>query len=204
MCQQTSTTVSTWDPFSVFSSYTHHLRIRPSTFLTSRASEHPALRSRCSPNQDQRMAKPRPSEKPRAPPVATHRAPPHPRPIVPKPHRGACQNEDGFLSRESHVGVRLHQGLHSRQRQPRETSSGRTRRGWGLRSGCVPTGALLLPGSPASRRHRRHPGPERPARGRQLCARRRRRPLSRARWKPRPLRACDSAPHAAEHTSEFF
>lgn len=30
------------------------------------------------------------------------------------PHRGSCQNEDGFLSREGHVGVRLHQSLHSR------------------------------------------------------------------------------------------
>lgn len=144
----------------------------------------------------------RKSPEPRPPPRTA--APPDPRPIVPKPHRGACQNEDGFLSRESHVGVRLHQGLHSRQRQPRETSSGRTRRGWGLRSGCVPTGALLLPGSPTSRRHRRHPRPERPARGRQLCARRRGRPLSRARWKPRPLRARVSAPHAAEHCREFF
>lgn len=146
-----------------------HLRIRPQNLshLPVLSTPRPTSSSGFprSPNLDQRLAKPRPSERPRAPPVARH--PRHP--IVPRPHRGSCQNEDGFLSCERHVGVRLHQGLHSRQRQPRETSPGRTRRGMGLRSRCVPTGALLLLESPVSSRHSRHPRPEPAARAAADC-----------------------------------
>lgn len=110
-----------------------------------------------SPNPAQGAAKlhPRKSPRPRPSPRSPARLVSLPFP----PHRSSCQNEDGFLSRERHVGVRLHQGLHSRQRQPRETSPGRTRRGLGRRGHCLPTGPLLLPGRPASSRRRRHPAP---------------------------------------------
>ena len=55
-----------------------------------------------------------------------------------------------------------------------------------LRGCCLSTGPLLLAGSPASSRRRRHTSTERAARGRRLCTRLRCPPLSRARWRPRP------------------
>lgn len=100
-------------------------------------------------------AKPRPSLS--LSPAPSHAPTRVPGPLALPPHRGSCQNEDGFLSRERHIRVRLNQGLHSRERQPRETGPGRTRRSLRLRGRCLPTGPLLFAGRPAPRSGRRHP-----------------------------------------------
>lgn len=123
---------------------------------------------------------------PRAtPPRAT---PPDPGALAFPPYRGTRQDKDGFLSRERYVRVRLHQSLHSGQRQPGEPSPGCSRRGLGLRSRGLPSGSLLLSGRPAPRRRRRrHPHPERAARDRRLSAHTRRRPLFPRRSETTPL-----------------
>lgn len=134
-------------------------------------------------------ARPRPSPRPQG---AT---PPDPGALAFPPHRGTRQDKDGFLSRERYVRVRLHQSLHSGQRQPGEPSPGCSRRGLGLRSRGLPSGSLLLSGRPAPSRRRRHPHPGRTACYRRLSAHTRRRPLSRAGRRPRPsVWACLSLP----------
>lgn len=166
-------------PFSCLPFLHSHLRFRPGP-CSSQSSAQPAqgLSFLCSPTLAHAAAKLRPLAALPAPLLA---------PLALPPHRGSCQNEDGFLSRERHVGVCLNQGLHSCQRQPRETRPGRTGRGLRLRGRCLPTGPLLLPGRPASSSHSRHPGSEQAARGRRLCARMRRRRLSPRAGRPRPL-----------------
>lgn len=111
-------------------------------------------------------------------------------PFLP-PHRGSCQNENGFLPRQRYVGVRLHQGLHSRQRQPRQTRPWRTRRSLRLQARRLPTEALFLPGRPARRRRGRHPGPSVLLVAARRCAR--------SRAGPFPARAAGHAPVGAGH-----
>lgn len=120
----------------------------------------------------------------RATPPECHAPSPTQAPLLSRPHRGTRQDKDGFLSRQRYVRVCLHQGLYSRQRQPREASpSGCTRRSLGLRSCCLPSGSVLLSGRPApSSRRCRHPRPKRAARDSRLSARTRFRPF------PAPVR----------------